>query len=81
MAMSIGRTKLYEVAMDYLGCGPAEYIRKRRIIHAQNLLLQRDISIADIAYCVGFSDYNHFFRIFHKITGTSPRVYRQQNRK
>ena len=78
-AFRIGRTKLYEISMDYLGCGLAEYIRKQRIVHAQKLLTETDMPITDIAYTVGFSDYNHFSRIFKQTTDTSARRYRKEN--
>ena len=74
----IGRTKIYELSMDYLGCGLAEYIRNQRIQHAQRLLKETDTPITDIAYAVGFSDYNHFSRIFKQITGMSARLYRKK---
>lgn len=76
-AFRIGRTRLYEISMEYLGCGLAEYIRNQRIQHAQRLLKETDIPITEIAYAVGFSDYNHFSRIFKKQTGTSARSYRK----
>ena len=80
-ALRIGRTKLYELSMDYLGCGLASYIRKQRIHHAQQLLSQTTKPITDIAFAVGFTDYNHFSRIFKQITGVSARLYRKQNEK
>lgn len=76
-AFHLGRTKLYEISEDYLGCGLAEYIRKQRIFHAQRLLLQTELLVTDIAYAVGFTDYNHFSRIFKQITGISARAYRK----
>lgn len=76
-AFRIGRTRLYEISMEYLGCGLAEYIRIRRIHHAQRLLQETDTPITEIAYAVGFSDYNHFSRIFKKQTGISARAYRK----
>jgi len=57
----------------------AEYIRNQRIQHAQRLLKETDTPITDIAYAVGFSDYNHFSRIFKQITGVSARLYRKKN--
>lgn len=72
----IGRTKLYQLSMNYLGCGLAEYIRKQRISHSQRMLKETDLPITDIAFASGFSDYNHFSRIFRKITGLSARQYR-----
>lgn len=75
-AFRIGRTKLYQISTDYLGCGLAEYIRKQRISHAQQMLRETDMPITEIAYAAGFSDYNHFSRIFKQLTGTSARQYR-----
>lgn len=78
-AFRIGRTRLYELSMDYLGCGLSEYIRKQRIHHAQRMLKDTNLPITDIAYTVGFYDYNHFSRIFKQVTGTSARLYRKNN--
>ena len=77
-AFRIGRTRLYELSMEYLGCGLSEYIRKQHIHHAKLLLRQTTLSITEIAYAVGFSDYNHFSRVFKQIVGMSARAYRTQ---
>lgn len=76
-AFRIGRTKIYELSVDYLGCGLAAYIRKQRIAHAQRMLTETDMPVTAIAFAVGFADYNHFSRVFKKITGVSARVYRK----
>lgn len=75
----MGRTRLYDMAMSYLGCGLAEYIRKQRVRTAQRMLLQTDMPVADIAFAVGFSDYNHFSRVFKSICGMSARDFRRKN--
>lgn len=72
----IGRTKIYELSMNYLGCGLAEYIRNQRICHAQRLLTKTKMTVTDIAYATGFSDYNHFSRVFKQSVGISARAYR-----
>ena len=77
-AFRISRTRLYELCGKYLGCGLAEYIRRNRIVQAEKLLLQTDLSVSDIAYAVGFSDYNHFSRIFRQYTGCSAGAYRKR---
>jgi len=76
-AFGIGRTRLYELSSAYLGCGLAAYIRAQRIRHAQAMLERTDMSVTDIAFATGFSDYNHFSRIFKQITGVSAREYRK----
>lgn len=77
----IGRTKLYEISMEYLGCGLAEYIRTQRIRHAQKMLAESSLPVTEIAYAVGFSDYNHFSRVFKMVTGMSARAYRKSGRQ
>lgn len=77
----MGRTHLYSVATDYLGCGLAAYIRTQRLNAAKTLLASTDRPVADIAYATGFSDYNHFSRAFRQAFAQSARDYRNANRK
>ena len=78
-AFHIGRTRLYALTADYLGCGLAEYIRNQRILHSQRLLTQTDMPVTEVASAVGFCDYNHFSRIFKQVTGISAREYKKNN--
>lgn len=75
----MGRTRLYSVAAKYLGCGLAEYIRTQRIQSAKKLLSDTKMPIANIADATGFSDYNHFSRIFKQTCGISARQYRNES--
>lgn len=77
----MGRTRLYQLCRDYLGCGLAEHIRSRRIEHAKELLCKTALPITEIAYRVGFSDYNHFSRVFRAAAGCSARQYRNENKE
>ena len=43
---------------------------------AQHYLGQRNLSLADIAYLLGFSDQSSFFRAVRRWFGSSPRDYR-----
>lgn len=76
----LNRSRMYTLSMTYLGCGLAEYVRTKRILHAQQLLAQTELPVSDVAAAVGFSDYNHFYRVFKKICGRSARAYRNGNR-
>lgn len=59
-----------------VGVGYNEYLTELRIKKAKQLLLQ-NISVADIAGIVGFSDARYFGIIFHKKTGYTPSEYRR----
>lgn len=57
---------------------PAEYITRKRIDVAENLLKNTTTSIMEIAEKVGFYDASHFSRTFKKNKGESPLEYRKK---
>ncbi len=61
-----------------IGTPPLQYINKRRIEKAQELLLGTDETLYHIAQQVGFCDEYYFSRLFKKIVGISPDHYRKQ---
>ena len=53
-----------------------EYIRKRRIEHASDLLTNSELSLSEIATACGFSDQSHFCALFRKHSGMTPAKFR-----
>ncbi len=53
-----------------------EYTQKKRVAHASQLLLDREIPLTEIAYSAGFSDQSHFTRVFKRFTGLTPGAFR-----
>jgi AraC family transcriptional regulator len=58
------------------GVTPHQYMTKRRIEKAKELLKRRDLSITYISQQVGFHDQSHFSKTFCKIVGVTPKKYR-----
>ncbi|WNB91104.1 AraC family transcriptional regulator [Bacillus sp. NEB1478] len=56
-----------------------EYVRKRRLTHAAQRLLNSDDKVIDIALDLGFHYHESFNRAFKKFFGVSPREYRDTN--
>ena len=56
---------------------PKQLIIKVRIEAAIRLLLERERSIADIAYACGYADHSAFSRQFKVVVGISPTDYRR----
>ena len=54
-----------------------EYILSTRIVMAENMLLNDDLSITEISYRCGFSSTAYFSRIFKEKTGQTPLSYRK----
>lgn len=61
------------------GIRPHEYLLRRRIERARDLLLQHDSSIAGIALSVGFQTQSHFTTVFKRFMGDTPHQWRRSN--
>jgi AraC family transcriptional regulator len=63
------------------GLPPHQYVLARRIERAQQLLQQdRDLSLAEIAACAGFSDQSQFSHHFKRLVGVTPGQFRKSAR-
>lgn len=51
---------------------PAKWIREKRLSKACQLLQASQMSVADVAYSLGFENPTHFSRIFKQRYGSSP---------
>jgi AraC family transcriptional regulator len=58
-----------------VGVTPHQYILQERISEARRLLAAGDMTLAELATHLGFSDQSHFSRAFRKVTGTTPRAF------
>jgi AraC family transcriptional regulator len=59
------------------GYPPYAYILRRRILRAQELLLDPDASIVDVALHMGFSSQAHFTEAFRRAVGETPARWRR----
>jgi AraC family transcriptional regulator len=59
------------------GIPPHEYHTQRRIEKAKSLLAERDASVTDVGFALGYSHTSSFSIAFRKITGRSPREFRR----
>lgn len=56
-----------------------QYLNEMRIEMAKNLLKQGGRNITQVATMVGYRDSCYFSRVFHAVTGTSPKKYAQSS--
>jgi AraC family transcriptional regulator len=59
------------------GLRPHEYLLRRRVEHAQELLVQSYIPVASIARASGFSTQAHFTSVFRRFVGKPPAHWRR----
>ena len=77
--LHITRYLYYDIFEKSFGEKPGEYILKRRIELAKNLLTTTEMSINEVAIRTGFQSYIYFISKFKELTGLPPLQYRKQN--
>jgi len=55
----------------------SNYINTKRIDKSIEMMGEKDIKMIDIAYNIGFENYNFFHRLFKQKTGMSPGLFRK----
>lgn len=79
-AAGLGVTHYTAIFRRQTGFAPIDFLLRQRIQHGAGFLATTSTPIAEIATACGFSDPYYFSRCFTRITGTSPRRYRQTHR-
>jgi two-component system response regulator YesN len=57
---------------------PKQFILNKRLTESQQLLLETDMSVKEIAYAVGFENENYFSEFFAQKIGVSALKYRKR---
>ena len=73
-----GRTLQRRLAND--GLVFSDFVDRVRLESARLLLVQGNLSLAEVAYMVGFAEQSSFSRAFKRWAGLSPREYRYARR-
>ena len=79
VASSAGLSRMHFAAQFRAATGlrPHEYLLRRRIERAQEMLAGTDMSLVDIALSVGFQTQSHFTSVFKRYAGQPPRAWRE----
>ncbi|MBR5795320.1 MAG: helix-turn-helix domain-containing protein [Erysipelotrichaceae bacterium] len=76
--VNMNASYISNVFKQEVGVTLTDYIHHQRVQMAKELLRETNYSISFIAERVGIYDENYFSRIFKKISGYSPRAYRNR---
>jgi len=74
--MGISRAQLHRKLIVLTGKSTSDLLRNYRIRKAEELLVNSDLTIAEIAYNAGFRDPNYFSKSFVRLYGLTPSRYR-----
>ena len=77
--VSLSRRGLYDRFRAATGKAISSYIRQRRLEHFSKLLLETNLTIAEIAYSMGYDSGANVARLFKKHYGITPLAYRRKH--
>ncbi len=76
-AVHVSPSRVRHVFKDVTGVSFREYVTQVRIAEAKRLLLTTDLSVADVARAVSYTNLHQFYKVFHRSCAMSPGEYRR----
>jgi len=77
--VGLSRVHLYRKLKELTNQSPRNYIRNIRLTKAAELLSEKKMSIAEVAYTVGFNSPDNFSALFKEMYGMTPKEYNEQH--
>ncbi|MNN31338.1 HTH-type transcriptional activator Btr [compost metagenome] len=74
----ISVSTLRRIVHEYSGYPLNEYLHRLKMAEAKKILLNSDMSIQEISAALGYKDMFYFSKVFKRISGISPRNYRNR---
>lgn len=74
--VGLSRSHFHTLFRQETGRTLKDYLHELRMQHAQRLLAGTDLPIIDVAYQCGFDNLSHFYHIFRRQVGRTPRQVR-----
>jgi AraC-like DNA-binding protein/quercetin dioxygenase-like cupin family protein len=76
--LGLSRARMFEIFKQATGLTPNDYLVRRRIQQARELIEGTERSITDIALASGFSSSQYFSHVFRKYVGMTPSECRRR---
>ncbi|MBI4977663.1 MAG: helix-turn-helix transcriptional regulator [Spirochaetes bacterium] len=74
--VSLNQSYFIRLFHKVMGISPVQYIIKKRMEYARNMLIFSSAKLSDIANAAGYHNYHHFSNQFVKLYGCRPKDYR-----
>lgn len=78
--LGVSQPYLFRIFKAETGKSPKQYLGDYRMLQAQKLLMETELTITEVAASVGYADPLAFSRFFSGRQGCSPQCYRQKNK-
>lgn len=72
----MSKSTFFQVFKDTFCISPLEYIIRKRMEHAKKIMADSTLTITEVCYQSGFNNLNYFIRLFKRLEGVTPKMYR-----
>ena len=73
----VSASRVRHLFKDATSVGFKEYVTNLRLAEAKRLLLSSDTCVQEVAYTVGYTNLNQFYKVFQRYSSMSPADYRR----
>jgi YesN/AraC family two-component response regulator len=80
-ALHLSRVTLYKKLLSLTGKAPLDFIRHIRLKRSADLLAKSQLTVAEIAYKVGYNNPKYFAKYFKREFGVQPSAFKQQQKQ
>jgi AraC family transcriptional regulator len=74
----LSKSHFFRAFRESFGEPPMDYVVKRRVLRSQELMRSSEEPLCQIALACGMCDQPHFTRVFQRVVGVSPGLWRRQ---
>ena len=74
----LSKGHFFRAFRESFGEPPGSYVARQRILRGQSLMLNSQAPLSQIALACGMCDQPHFTRVFSRVVGVSPSVWRRK---
>lgn len=75
--LGVTTSRLRDACLKVAGAAPTRLIQDRILLEARRALLYTNMTVAEVAFHLGFNDPAYFTRFFSKAVGQAPRAFRE----
>jgi len=79
-SLGINRMKINAILREHCGRTFSTQLNKLRLTEAARLLREKDASVSEIGFSVGYNNASYFIRSFKKEFGCTPNAYKKQTK-
>ncbi|HOA30352.1 MAG TPA: helix-turn-helix domain-containing protein [Clostridia bacterium] len=76
----VSKSRFQKKFKEYTGFPPREYIMRKKVERARELLDNTDFSVTDIAFMLDFSSSQYFSTVFKQYTNVTPAEYKNSKK-